>query len=245
MIGNRLNVCVYCLAVLALATLVGCTKPPEPMREAPPAQALPPAPPAVSPSQPAPVTPPPTLAEARAAVARVYKDVVSVDASRKPSFMDGDFNGDGSQDLAVVVTPAKDKLTDLNSEVAGWMIRDALADSAPKMKLNPHEKTRPTISERDESLLVILHGSGTAGWRDPAAQQTFLVKNGVGSNFSVQTKKALRAASQGKMLPPLLGDVLNETLAGSAGFIYYTGASYGWYDPRNEPQVAVARRSPH
>jgi hypothetical protein len=249
MIGNRMNACFFCLlALIALGTLSGCTKPPEPMREAPVAeQPLPPAPPTgPTAQQPAPPIPPPTLAEARAAVARIYKDVVSVDASRKPSFIDGDFNGDGSQDLAVVVTPAKDKLADINSDVAGWMIRDALADSAPapRMKLNPHEKTRATINESDQSLLVILHGSGLAGWRDPAAQQTFLIKNAVGSNFSVQTKKDLRAASQGKMLPPLLGDVLNQMLAGSAGFIYYTGSSYGWYDPRSE-QVAVAKRNPH
>ena len=247
MTGKRINVWVfYFLAVIATGILCGCTKPPEPMREGPVQQPLPPAPPAVSPSQPAPTIPPPTLAEARAAIARVYKDVVSVDASRKPSFIDGDFNGDGSQDLAVVVTPAKDKLADINSEVAGWMIRDALVESAPapRMKLNPHEKTRATITEQDQSLLVILHGSGTAGWRDPAAQQSFLVKNAVGSNFSVQTKKDLRATNQSKNLPPLLGDVLNQMLAGSAGFIYYTGSSYGWYDPRSE-QVAVAKRNPH
>ena len=247
MIGKRMNVCFFCfLVALASSALCGCTKPPEPLREAPPGEALPPAPPAVSPSKPAPAIPPPTLAEARAAIARVYKDVVSVDESRKPSFMDGDFNGDGAQDLAVVVTPAKDKLAEINSEVAGWLIRDALEVNAAAslVKLNPHEKTRATITARDETLLAVIHGSGPAGWRDPAAQQTYLVKNAVGSNFRVQTKKSLRAANQGKMLPPLLGDVLNQMLAGNAGFIYYTGSSYGWYDPRSE-QVAVAKRSPH
>jgi hypothetical protein len=246
MITRRMITQTLCfLLLLAASALFGCAKPPEPMREAPiPEQPLPPAPTA---SQPAPAIPPPTLAEARDAVARVYKAVVSVEPSRNPSFIAGDFNGDGAQDLAVFVKPAKDKLAEINSEVAGWMIRDALEDNAmaSPIKLNPHaSKTIPTITERDETLLVIIHGSGPAGWRDPAAQQSYLVKNAVVSNLRAQTKKSLRAASQGKYLPPLLGDVLNATMKGTPGFIYYTGASYGWCDPRRE-QAVIAKRSMH
>jgi hypothetical protein len=217
------------------------------MREAPITEPpLPPAP-LVAPTPSQPAIPPPTLAEARAAVARVYKEVVSVEASYNPSFIAGDFNGDGAQDLAVIVKPAKDKLAEINSEVAGWMIRDALADTASvsPIKLNPHgSKTIPTITERDEMLLAIIHGNGLEGWRDPAAQQSFLVKNAVVSNLRAQTKKSLRAASQGKFLPPLLGDVLNATMRGTPGFIYYTGSSYGWYDPRNPPGP-IAKRVMH
>lgn len=237
------------LLLLSASALSGCTKPPEPLREAPITEPpLPPAPlGAPTTSQPAPAIPPPTLAEAREAVARVYKEVVSVEASRNPSFIAGDFNGDGAQDLAVIVKPAKDKLAEINSEVAGWLIRDALADmaSASLIKRNPHEtKTIPTITERDDTLLAIIHGSGPAGWRDPAAQQSYLVKNATISNLRAQTKKSLRDASQGKFLPPLLGDVLNATREGTAGFIYYTGSSYEWYDPRSA-QGVIARRSAH
>lgn len=218
------------------------------MREAPiAASEKTPAPPAAPLPPAAPAIPPPLLAEARAAVARVYKGVVSVDASRNPSFIAGDFNGDGSQDLAVVVKPAKEKLADINSEVAGWLIRDARAETAPQpmRAKNPHEpKQIPTITERDETLLAILHGSGPAGWRDPEAQQTFLVKNAVGSHLRAQTKKSLRASNQYKTLPPLLGDVLNATIAGTSGFIYYTGASYAWHDGRNPPGE-IAKRMVH
>ncbi|HEY0406227.1 MAG TPA: hypothetical protein VGC89_10895, partial [Pyrinomonadaceae bacterium] len=66
--------------------------------------------------------PPPKPEEVSAVVARVYKDAVTVDAGRQPLFVVGDFNGDDSQDIAVVVRPAKGKLEELNSEVANWIL---------------------------------------------------------------------------------------------------------------------------
>ena len=178
----------------------------------------------------------------------MYKDVVSLDASRTPSFVAGDFNGDGSQDIAIAVKPAKDKLEQINSEVAGWMIRDALSGTGIElvtMKRNSQApNTRPIITERDETLLAIIHGHGHAGWHDPEAQQTFLVKNAGLSSMRTQTKKSLRAANKNKMLPPLLGDVLNATFAGEAGFLFYTGSSYEWYNARTY-QGEIAKRMPH
>src|SRR5438046_1446031 len=47
----------------------------------------------------------PKRAEVEAALARVYQDTVTIDSARSEPSLVGDFNGDGSQDLAVIVRP--------------------------------------------------------------------------------------------------------------------------------------------
>src|ERR1044072_4917624 len=101
---NKKSIAIIFYFFLATLILTSCAKPPAPIAEAPPsATEVPqPAPPPTRPEDrqdPLKVAaiPPPSLDEARAAVARVYKDVVSLDTSRNPGFTVGDFNGDGSQ----------------------------------------------------------------------------------------------------------------------------------------------------
>lgn len=234
---SKLRVFLYLSLAITIAALSGCTKPPDqPVLEAPPTAAAP-----VEPAQPAqPETqkmaplPPATVAEARVAVERIYKDAVSLDAKLSPSFTVGDFNGDGSQDIAVVVKPTKEKLADINQELASWMVRDPITETLPQLmiKQNPHEpKPRPVVTERDEALLAVIHGYGPTGWRSPEAQQTYLLKSAVGKNIRTESKKNLLKTDKDKR-PPLLGDVVSEAIAGQPGFIYYTGATYAWYDPR-------------
>jgi len=218
------------------------------MKEDPPpaVEPAPPQEPAQSESQKQAPAPPATIAEARAAVERIYKDAVSVDANLSPSFTVGDFNGDGSQDIAVVVKPAKEKLADINHELASWMVRDPLTETLPQLMVrqNPHEaKPRPVVTERDEALLAVIHGYGQNGWRDPEAQQTYLLKSAVGKNIRTESKKNLLKTDKDKR-PPLLGDVVSEAIAGQPGFIYYTGATYAWYDPRYY-KGEIAKRMAH
>lgn len=66
----------------------------------------------------------PKLSEVQEAVKRVCQDTVTIDTSRSEPFIIGDFNGDGSQDLAVIVKPAKGALAKLNSEYANWIVED-------------------------------------------------------------------------------------------------------------------------
>lgn len=249
-----LNKSIIFYLFLAALILTSCTKPPAPIKEAPPSatEVPPPAPPPTRPEDsqdPIKVAaiPPPSIEEARAAIARVYKDVVSIDAGRKSNFTVGDFNGDGSQDIAIVVKPVKEKIPEINHELAGWLLRDAGTDKAPEpgMKRTPGEqKARPSVTERDEELLAVVHGYGQEGWRNPEAQISYLVKNAADDGIQAQAKKSVLRANKGKEIPPLIGDVINGKLAGASGFVYYTGSSYGWYDPRN-PHVEVARRFQH
>jgi hypothetical protein len=246
---SKLRAYLYLFIAIMISALSGCTKPPEqPAKEAPVAAVESSPPPQAAQQEPQKEVPapPPTISEARSAVERIYKDALGVDASRSPGFAVGDFNGDGSQDIAVVVKPSKEKLADINHELAGWMIREPLAESLPMLmeRRNPREpKPRPVITERDELLLAVIHGHGPTGWRNPEAQQTFLLKNSVGNNIKAESKKNLIKQSKGKR-PPLLGDVLGATIAGQQGFIYYTGATYAWYDQRYY-QGEIAKRMVH
>jgi hypothetical protein len=216
------------------ADMTGCVKPPEQPRveQPPPPEAA--QPPAPAPEQAKPELalklPPSTQADVRSAIARIYKDAVIVDASR---FVVGDFNGDGSQDVAVVVKPAMGALAEINSEVANWILEDpqkvVLPDSSKATQpLAPPPK--PTYVEQADTLLVVLHGYGPSGWRDPKSRQTYLLKNAVGANLkSHPLADLLRASNSKAKLPKLRGDVINETIGEESGFLYYTGAKYAWY----------------
>ena len=118
-----------CLAVLvAVCSFVsGCDEPRQPGVEAPPAAQ--PAP-AAEPVQ-LPKLSPPKLLEVQEAVKRVFKDAAVIDTSRSPNFMAGDFNGDLSQDIAVVLRVAPGKLAEMNEEFPAWILRDPLAPNRP------------------------------------------------------------------------------------------------------------------
>ncbi|HJQ23553.1 MAG TPA: hypothetical protein VKA60_06520 [Blastocatellia bacterium] len=221
------------LSMALVVLLAACAKPPQTetpptATETPAVVALPPAPP------PAPTRatlPPPTAAEVRNAVARVYQDMVRVNTEGAPTFAVGDFNGDQVQDLAVVVEPVKEKLDELNSEVAPWRIRDPLTASLPPPVMSVRRNDPPprvVITAGDKLLLAIIHGYGPQGWRDPEARQTLLLKNVVGDRLTVQP---LRSALPTKGAP-LRGDVIKTNVTSAAGFLYYIHSSYEWYNPR-------------
>src|SRR4051812_38372763 len=123
--------------------------------QAPPAQAAATVP-VVAPESAAEETaelPSPRLEDAREAVARVYRDAVTVDMRRQPAYVVGDFNGDGSEDIAVVVRPAtKDRLSEINDEVANWILEDPRQVQLP----DPHKSvqalppdSRPVVKPND------------------------------------------------------------------------------------------------
>lgn len=178
-------------------------------------------------------SPMPALAEVKAAVQRVYVDTVEIDASRSAPFIFGDFNGDSSQDLAVVVRPAKGALPKLNSEYANWIIEDprkiVLPDPTKAVQKLPKPPARETIHE-DDLFLVILHGYQKEGWHHPYARQTFLLKNSVGENIRVQSLNELsKVTSDKRVFFPPQGDVIGEKLSGHDGFLYWTNGKYVWH----------------
>lgn len=183
------------------------------------------------------LAPPQSTNELQEVTARIYKEAVIVDSSRHDNFVVGDFNGDGSQDIAVVVKPAKGMLAELNSEYANWIREDpfevgklaAHADQQQSIK-----KHKPAVVTARDNLLAVIHGYQTAGWRDPKATQTYLLKNAVGEKLSRESSVSLGGdAANRQQLPPLRGDVIRETVNGISGLLYWTGARYAWHPAVN------------
>lgn len=166
---------------------------------------------------------PPDPKEVGSAVARVFDKV----ATPQPAVVVGDFNGDGSQDLAVVIKSDSKSLPDLNNELANWILEDPrTVDTGTKRK--PPQK--PIQATQGDSLLAIIHGVGSDGWRNPNAKQAFVLKNGVGKTMLPVKATELRATKDKKQ-PALRGDAIRENVAGQEGLIYWTGAKYAWYSP--------------
>jgi hypothetical protein len=175
-------------------------------------------------STPAKIVPPaaPKLPEVEEAVNRVFKGAAIIHPDYKSSFLTGDFNGDSSQDLAVVLQPVPDRIAEMNEQPL-WLLRD------PRV---PHNPRAPLHVEKDDVLLAVIHGYGANDWRDSQATQTFLLKNVVGSDLRVQNGKEFVKNSSGRRLPRPQGDLIGETLKGSEGYLYYNAATYSWYDPK-------------
>jgi hypothetical protein len=167
---------------------------------------------------------PPKLSEVQEAVNRVFKDAALIDPSRNPNFIAGDFNGDRSQDLAVILKVAPGKIAQMNEEFPAWILRDPFA---PMRRGAPLPKV-----EENELLLAVIHGYGPNHWRDPQATQTYLLKNAVGSDIKVHLGKEFMIANRDQKLPRLHGDLIGEVLRGAPGYLYYTETTYSWYDPK-------------
>ena len=232
------------IIVLASLFLAGCAKPPQANPEQPPAPQQVAASVQSEKTQTMPALTAPTLEEVRRNVDVVFKEAVVIDTNHDPNFLIGDFNGDESQDVAVVLRPAAGRLAELNQEFPNWIAREPLkellmAKSAAldprSARSSPNPAAGQTVRfEQSDVLLAIIHGQGSQGWRDPQATQTHLLRGVVGSNLRTQTSKAaLRVYRTSKPLPPIFGDVIQEVLIGQTGFLYFAGALYEWYDPKN------------
>jgi hypothetical protein len=183
--------------------------------------------------------PPAELNEVQGAVKRVFADSVVIDTSHNPVFIAADFNGDLSQDIAVVLKPVPEKLAAMNEEFPNWILRDPLAGNESRIP-------RLRVAA-NEVLLAVIHGFGANGWHDPQATQTYLLKNVVGSGMAARQAKDVATANQGKPIPRLRGDVIGEVLRDTPGYLYYTSATYAWYDPKTfkgEPERGMIHTPP-
>ena len=237
--GVRIGLAFF---ISAISLLAGCSEAKKPLAEAPPSPVPPVIVQAEQPRQVA-TLPPPQMNDVQQAVKRVFKEAVLIDTQRRPTFIVGDFNGDLSEDLAVVLKPATDKLSELNEEYPSWMLRDLTEPSQPGKPGSPRLRVGA-----DDELLAIIHGYEAQGWRDPQATQTYLLKNAAGSSMKTHTKKEFVTAHQGRKLPQLRGDVLGEERRGKSGYLYFASSTYSWYDPNTftgDPEPTVVHMRPN
>ena len=181
---------------------------------------------------------PPRPEEVAQVVRRVFKDMASAGSEGQAVFTAGDFNGDLSPDIAIVVRPAPQRLDELNRSPR-WMLKDARRADQPG--------AAPLRVEANEALLAVVHGEGPSGWRNPEATQTWLLKNAAGSAMETRGARDFLVANKGHAVPRIHGDLIAEVIAGVPGCLYYTGASYAWYDPKTfvyVPEPTMAHRIP-
>jgi hypothetical protein len=199
--------------------------------EKPIAQATPQPTPAGSPVA-SPKLPPPTTAQVEEAFRRVFgEDLVAqiYDGSGPATFIVGDFNGDQSEDLAVIARPAPGKLDEVNSELSNWILQDAdkaFIPSSTKSVVVPPHQARPHV-ERGEQVLAIIHGVAPMGWRNPEARQAYIVKHAAANFQGIApsiSQKAIRA-----MHLPVETDIIKEVRDNKKGFVFWTGGVYAWH----------------
>jgi hypothetical protein len=175
----------------------------------------------------------------------MYGKTVIIDANRRPNIIVGDFNGDSSQDIAVVVRPAAGMLQEINSEVANWIIFDPGKIILPDLKRGtPLVLPKPELSyvQQADVLLAVIHGTGEAGWRSPKTIQAFLLRHAAGISMQSLSRKELLAVTEGK---EILGapnyDVINISFEKESRYILWTGAKYVWYAPEAESELGQAQ----
>ena len=203
----------------ALIMISACSSTPKPKAEAPPPvyQSTPESAKPLAPS----IAIAPKLPEVQSKIKTVFKDAAVLNPNHNPNFFTGDFNGDASQDLVVILKPVN--LEEMNRQYAPWLVRD------PRSNLST--RVRPPI-EKDDTLLAVIHGFGNNDWRDPDATQTFVLKNVVGNDMKIETGKEFLEANSGRKLPRPQGDLIGETIDGTQGYLYYATSNYSWYDPK-------------
>lgn len=239
----------FCAALALAAALLGACAEPRPAKEEPPARAsarqespVTASTPAASDASAQPATPgatpepmPPRAEDVRAALERIYAGAVSFD-ERGGRVVAGDFNGDGSEDIALAVRPSAGKVGALNDELSNWIVSDPRKVVPPDPRqFDPHqgvqklqpERERPKV-EPNDALIVVIHGFKEQGWRNPEALQSYLLKNVAGSEMKSQPRAGAQTAVAQEKRVRLVGDVIRENLGGELGFLYWTGAGYGW-----------------
>lgn len=238
---KKITISFYLVIVNALIFLCACSKSEQLMADTsvPSSQATPASQQAKSPQASAekpnsvPNLPAPQLAEVQEAIKRTYQTAVTIDPGRKQGFIVGDFNGDGSQDIAIAVKPVKEMLSQINSEYANWTLEDpqkVKISGSNRAVRRLSSKSSPVQVAANDSLLAVIHGYGPYGWRDASARQTYLLKNAVGSDMGTQAKKdLLDATKDNDEFPVLKGDAIKETIGQESGFLLWSGAEYAWY----------------
>ena len=211
---------------LASVMLISCSKSTDTAktRELQPQPISMPSLPAVAQSTPTPAPPkelaPPKTEEVNDAVVRVFNKAVTVDSTYTPSVLVGDFNGDGSGDIAIALKPNPAALAEINSELANWALEDV-------KQAEQTAKPASVKAEKTDTLIAIIHGVGAKGWRNPEARQTFLLRNATGTKPVVEPPEKPSASNTSRSPTPR-GDVIKETINGHPGLIYWNGARYAW-----------------
>jgi len=172
---------------------------------------------------------PATSLEVKAAVERVFGQDVVLFGETRPVYTSDDLNGDGVDDLAIMVTVPAKSVANINSELANWSIQDVRKADIPTVtgKLST-AKRKPTRVHANELLLAVIHGFGERAWRSAEAKQAFLLVNAGTDRLVGMSFTQLNAL--GVKLPRMSANPHEALIARSGAAwlaVYWTGAQYG------------------
>ena len=169
-----------------------------------------------------PKLPPPTTNEIKQALDRIFQGAVIASNQEKPGYILGDFNGDGSEDLAIWVKPVPERLAEINDELANWTLLDPHKTFVPDRKVRivhlPAITPKPEKVRASELLLAMIHGLYDKGWRDPKARQAYILHQVDGRTLSARHADRLPGTMHA-------ADVI---FSQRNGFLYWAGGSYAW-----------------
>jgi hypothetical protein len=158
---------------------------------------------------------PPTPADVRTAIARAFAGFVKSPAE-VPESAFGDWNGDGWQDVAVVVEPTEERWHEINDDLRNWIVEDL---GRARRRVGPSQFPRV---EKGERLVAVVHGHGPAGFRSNEAKQAYLLKSVAETPLRFLRKDEVPSANH----PKLRGDVIALGIEPAERFLYWTGARY-------------------
>jgi len=169
-----------------------------------------------------PKLPSPTTDEIKDALDRIFQGAVVADNHEEPNYILGDFNGDGSEDLAIWVKPVPKRLAEINDELANWTLVDPHKTHVPDTKVRivhlPSTTRNPEKVQASERLLAMIHGLYEKGWRDPKARQAYLLHQVDGRTLSTKHVERLPGTMHS-------ADVIFPQ---RDGFLYWAGGAYAW-----------------
>lgn len=156
-----------------------------------------------------------------------------------PSYLVGDFNGDGVQDIAVSVrlnrqiSPDDKSKSPFSFEKAPGPGPDTLSEEGNGSGFAIGDLAR----YQDLAILAIIHGSMRNDWNESQPEQRFVIVDAwhLGKKLMTLYRGKLKPTPYGDepsviQPPKLLGDailMLDETNVGTA--VYWDGARYRWY----------------
>ena len=156
-----------------------------------------------------------------------------------PSYLVGDFNGDGAQDIAISVRLNR-QLTAEDKSKPPFLLEKA-PGPGPSTVGEQGEVSGFTMGDlaryQELAILAVIHGSKRNGWNESQPEQRFVVVDAwhLGKKQMTINHGKLRPAPYGderQVVPPphLMGEailMLDQTNSGTA--VYWDGARYRWY----------------
>lgn len=172
-----------------------------------------------------------------------------------PTYLIGDFNNDGVNDIAVLARPRKTIAVNDKTKPPFWL-DEPITGGASKLPLKDKQKTTDRDAKQEVRLphevftigdlarygkvplpvIVIIHGVKGRIWKDSEPQQKFVVLGGIG--FSDDSMKLYRGKlkslpigdSAGGIPPKLEGDAILFTYRNDGGtVVYWEKGNYYWY----------------